>query len=107
LKNLTVNEMTVLVYHYGLFGVEKKSFNEIALDIKLTRERARQLEASALVKMRTSELRQWVKKLPPSELLGAIMGYCDCGCIYNKDIKLWRVGDGIVCNDCLEKKIAA
>jgi hypothetical protein len=107
MQALYPREQTVLVHHYGLFGVDKKSFGEIAPLICKTRERTRQIEVRALMKLKCHEYMPLVRKLEPSDLLGAIMGYCDCGCIYQKNLKIWKVGEGVVCDDCLKNKQVA
>jgi DNA-directed RNA polymerase sigma subunit (sigma70/sigma32) len=50
-SRLDARELTVIRSHYGL-GVEARTFREIGAGLELTAERARQIEANALGKLR-------------------------------------------------------
>ena len=107
MKALYPREQTVMVFYYGLFGEEPVSYAEIAPMIGKSRERVRQIDTQAILKLRCKEYRHLVQKLEHPKLLGAIMGFCDCGCIYNNKLKIWKIGEGVVCDVCLSKKQVA
>lgn len=53
-KELPEKERTVVISRFGLDGGEAQTLEEIGKDLGLTRERVRQIETAALVKLRTS-----------------------------------------------------
>lgn len=61
LETLTPREQTVIRLRYGI-GCDEQTYEEIAVDQKVTRERIRQIEAKALRKLRHKSR---VKKLRP------------------------------------------
>jgi RNA polymerase primary sigma factor len=57
LQTLTERERLVIQLRFGLQGNDVHTLDEIANHLRLTRERVRQIEARALAKLRTSDLR--------------------------------------------------
>jgi RNA polymerase primary sigma factor/RNA polymerase nonessential primary-like sigma factor len=53
-KELTEKEQTVIVPRFGLDGDEAKTLEEIGREMGLTRERVRQIEMAALVRLRNT-----------------------------------------------------
>ncbi|MFQ5454634.1 MAG: RNA polymerase sigma factor RpoD/SigA [Nitrospirota bacterium] len=53
LENLRTNEKRVIIFRFGLEGEEPKTLEDIGKIFGLTRERVRQIEVSALAKLRT------------------------------------------------------
>ena len=53
-RELPEKEQTVIVYRFGLDGDEAKTLEEIGREMGLTRERVRQIEMSALVRLRNT-----------------------------------------------------
>jgi len=51
LENLPPRERRVLELRYGLFGHEQRSVTDIARLLELTRDRVRQIEAKALLRL--------------------------------------------------------
>ena len=51
-SNLTVRQRTVLELRFGLIDGQPRTLEEIGLELKITRERVRQIEACALKRMR-------------------------------------------------------
>lgn len=61
LDKLTPQEKQVLIYRYGLFNVEKKTLEELGEEYHLTKERIRQIQGSALKKLKSCmELRLYL-----------------------------------------------
>ncbi|MDO4466223.1 MAG: RNA polymerase sigma factor RpoD/SigA [Bacillota bacterium] len=52
LDKLTVQEKQVLIYRYGLFNNEKKTLEQLGKEYHLTKERIRQIQGTALQKLR-------------------------------------------------------
>lgn len=52
LDELTPREKDVILLRYGLNGDEPKTLEEVGRELEVTRERVRQIEASALAKLR-------------------------------------------------------
>lgn len=48
---LTSREKTIIIYRYGLYGVEIKTLEELGKELNITRERTRQIENKALRKL--------------------------------------------------------
>lgn len=108
LTKLSPREQSIIIYRYGLFGQERLSLRLCAPLLSLSNERIRQLEREALVRLRKEDVRSLVQKLTHLDLLKAIMGECDCGCLYTADTKLWCLGKIVVCDKCYsEAKNAA
>jgi RNA polymerase primary sigma factor len=54
LLTLTDREKYVIVHRYGLFGNSQKTLHEIGIKMKITRERVRQIQAIALMKLQSN-----------------------------------------------------
>jgi RNA polymerase primary sigma factor len=52
LDELTPREKDVILLRYGLLGDEPRTLEEVGRELEVTRERVRQIEASALAKLR-------------------------------------------------------
>ena len=74
LKTLTVREQTILTMRFGLDGDEPKTLSDTGAAIKRSKERARQIQAKALRKLRhpsrSKYITRWLAKrdtwmLPP------------------------------------------
>lgn len=52
LKNLDAREREILKYRYGLGGVEAETLEDVGKRFKITRERVRQIQNSAVKKLR-------------------------------------------------------
>ena len=52
LNTLTTREKEIIVNHFGLFNTPTKTLEEIGIELNITRERTRQIEALALRKLR-------------------------------------------------------
>ncbi len=62
LQCLTPRERTVLRLRFGLGGAQPRSLQEVGERLRVSRERVRQLEAEAIIKLRRSQLRQRLKE---------------------------------------------
>lgn len=62
LQCLTPRERTVLRLRFGLGGSQPRSLQEVGEKLRVSRERVRQLEAEAIIKLRRSPLRQRLKE---------------------------------------------
>lgn len=101
-KCLVKKEVSIICYRFGLFGVEKLSHAKIGKLIKKTGSQVLYLERKALDKLRTCK---GVYQIKNEELLGAIVGFCDCGCVYHKWGNHWHMGMAIICKKCFEDRI--
>jgi len=63
LQTLTQREREILKQRYGLVDGRERTLDEIGRDLKVTRERVRQIEAKALRKMRHPERRRQLQGL--------------------------------------------
>ena len=63
--DLTDKEKSVLRNRYGLDGSERKTLEEISQEMDITRERVRQIEASALRKLRLNPQIRMLAGVPP------------------------------------------
>jgi RNA polymerase sigma factor (sigma-70 family) len=70
LKNLNERETTIIAHRFGLNGTSAKPLAQIAAMVGVTRERVRQLEISALAKLRRAFKKQ-LGVLGPEALLAA------------------------------------
>jgi RNA polymerase nonessential primary-like sigma factor len=59
---LTPREREVLCGRYGLHGREPQTLTDMAAQLQLTRERVRQVQQEALLKLRTALARQGVDR---------------------------------------------
>ena len=107
LSTLSAREQTIIVYRFGLFGYNRTPLSLCSSLLGISRERVRQVEEDAIMKMRKEDIRNKVLKIKHLPLLEKIMGVCDCGCLYNGQQKLWVVGKSIICDKCMEAKKAA
>lgn len=62
---LTPREIKVVYHRNGLEGYEKKTLEELGVELGLTRERIRQIEDEAYTKLRTSEYRYILFEMLP------------------------------------------
>ena len=62
LAELSARHRTVIERRYGLNNCEAATFEEIARDLGVTRERVRQVQAEALEKLRTRLKRRGVDR---------------------------------------------
>ena len=62
LSDLSTREREVLTGRYGLHGREPQTLEELALQLQLTRERVRQIQQEALLKLKRSMARQGVDR---------------------------------------------
>lgn len=104
LEKLVPSQQTVLVYRFGLFGKEAKSLPAIGKLMNISGERVRQLEGAALDRMRSVKLKRLVEKIRHPGIVKAVYGVLECGCVYNREMKLWLLGKAIICNMCLDRK---
>lgn len=101
-KCLVKKEVSIICYRFGLFGTEKISLAKMGKILKKTANEVLRLERKALDKLRT---RKGIYGIENEELLGALVGYCDCGCLYRPRARHWHMGLAFVCHDCYEKRI--
>jgi RNA polymerase primary sigma factor len=89
LKSLNTREATIIVERFGLNGATAKPLEQIAEIIGVTRERIRQLELTALAKLRHA-FRKHLDPLEP-EVFAAGLGFGIQGkTISNRQPLLWR-----------------
>lgn len=101
-KCLRPREKSILIYHYGLFGIEKHSLVKVSRIFKTSWVTIKKLERKALDKLRTCKD---LYKIEDEGLLGALVGFCDCGCVYKKGKKHWHIGMAFVCDKCFEERM--
>lgn len=74
IKELEEREVIIITHRYGLFGNNKKSFNEIGKLVKLSGSRVRTLEWYILRKLRHPSRKNLVDTITHKELKEAIRG---------------------------------
>jgi len=74
LQQLTKRQGEVLILRYGLFGEKKKTLEQTGKQLKITRERIRQIECKALRKCRDPVRKPFVDKITHKELKRDIIG---------------------------------
>jgi RNA polymerase primary sigma factor len=55
LAGLSERERLVLLLHYGFDGQRERTLTDVGRDLNVTRERARQIKAAAMSKLRSAE----------------------------------------------------
>jgi RNA polymerase, sigma 70 subunit, RpoD len=58
LETLTSRERKILIMRYGLDGRPPRTLDDIAMELGISRERVRQIEARAMAKIKNNELRR-------------------------------------------------
>ncbi len=74
LDTLAPREASVITHRLGLFGEEKKTWDKVGEVIGVTRERARQIYAKSLRKLRHPKIRNLVEDITHAKLRKEIIG---------------------------------